>query len=731
MAEAGADPPLSRWKGSPPSAWWRSSPRSGRTIACCGRSGTISARAVRSRHPDRLSRFPRARGRSGPRGGHQGALLHRAAALGLAAGPGAAARGGGGPAGGGAAVRADASSASSGFEASTWATRWSTAGPGPAAEPARAQLGIAAGQPGARHLSREPGRRRSAGSGCRSETPRSSCCARAAAIGCWWREQPTASIPIPGPIEILRGNPVPLFAAADAALAKSGTTTLEAALADTPMVVAYKVHPLTWAMFQRLRTVRWVSLVNLVAEREVVPELLQDQRRGGPAGRGAAAAARPARPRAPWRSGKDSRWCGSGWASRAPRLGWWRWRTSCWARATEDSAGRGAGARRAGRPGARHHLAHHDRARGALAAAVPRQRRPHVFLLWHEALLPLLWQHRRQGIAIVVSEARDGQYLADLAPSLGYRAVRGSSTRGGARALLGAVRELQAGRCGRLHAGWAAGPSPRAQAGGGRGGAAGRGHRRADPRRGRAGLAITFLGPVHDPEAGWPGCGSPTGARSRWTPARPGSPTGTGGRGGATARDRGERRMSATGRYPSGSALAVDQPAAGRAAGPPGAPAGLGALARRPWRPGETAYRRGWLAVHDLPLPIGRGGQSHRRRLRQDPDRHLDRPALRGARASRPGSCCAATAATRRWCTSTRCPKRSWWPIPTGRRAPSARWRRGAEVLVLDDAYQRLDVRRDLNVAVMSAETTRAVRWPLPRGPWREGLGRARPGGRA
>jgi tetraacyldisaccharide 4'-kinase len=47
---------------------------------------------------------------------------------------------------------------------------------------------------------------------------------------------------------------------------------------------------------------------------------------------------------------------------------------------------------------------------------------------------------------------------------------------------------------------------------------------------------------------------------------------------------------------------------------------------------------------------------------------------------------------------------------------------RGAEVLVLDDAYQRLDVRRDLNLAVVSAETTRAVRWPLPAGPWREGL---------
>lgn len=73
-------------------------------------------------------------------------------------------------------------------------------------------------------------------------------------------------------------------------------------------------------------------------------------------------------------------------------------------------------------------------------------RQPHVFLLWHEALLPLLWQHRHQGIAIVVSEAREGRYLAEFAAGLGYRSLYGSSTRGGTRALLGAVRELRAGR---------------------------------------------------------------------------------------------------------------------------------------------------------------------------------------------------------------------------------------------------------------------------------------------
>ena len=47
--------------------------------------------------------------------------------------------------------------------------------------------------------------------------------------------------------------------------------------------------------------------------------------------------------------------------------------------------------------------------------ALYRAHRPHVFLLWHEALLPLLWHHRGQSIAIVVSDARDGQYLADFA----------------------------------------------------------------------------------------------------------------------------------------------------------------------------------------------------------------------------------------------------------------------------------------------------------------------------
>ena len=77
--------------------------------------------------------------------------------------------------------------------------------------------------------------------------------------------------------------------------------------------------------------------------------------------------------------------------------------------------------------------------------AVARSGRPHVFLLWHDVLLPLLWQHRGRGVTIVVSEAQDGQYLAEYARRIGYREAKGSSSRGGVRALLGAVKALKAG----------------------------------------------------------------------------------------------------------------------------------------------------------------------------------------------------------------------------------------------------------------------------------------------
>jgi lipid-A-disaccharide synthase len=88
---------------------------------------------------------------------------------------------------------------------------------------------------------------------------------------------PAGEYPDPGPVTIHRDDPMTVLSAADAVLAKSGTTTLQAALADTPMVVAYRTHPWTYQIARRLLRVQWISLVNLIAGREVVPELAQHQ----------------------------------------------------------------------------------------------------------------------------------------------------------------------------------------------------------------------------------------------------------------------------------------------------------------------------------------------------------------------------------------------------------------------------------------------------------------------
>lgn len=71
---------------------------------------------------------------------------------------------------------------------------------------------------------------------------------------------------------------------------------------------------------------------------------------------------------------------------------------------------------------------------------------PFVFSIWHGQLLPLLWHHRGQGVAILVSEHKDGELIARFAESLGYGTIRGSSSRGAAGALLGLVRALKDGR---------------------------------------------------------------------------------------------------------------------------------------------------------------------------------------------------------------------------------------------------------------------------------------------
>jgi len=87
--------------------------------------------------------------------------------------------------------------------------------------------------------------------------------------------RPGGRYPSPGPMRIHQGDARAVFAAADAGLCKAGTTTLEAALADVPMVIAYRLHPVSFAIGIRLLQVPRVGLVNLIAEREVAPEFLQ------------------------------------------------------------------------------------------------------------------------------------------------------------------------------------------------------------------------------------------------------------------------------------------------------------------------------------------------------------------------------------------------------------------------------------------------------------------------
>jgi lysophospholipid acyltransferase (LPLAT)-like uncharacterized protein len=88
----------------------------------------------------------------------------------------------------------------------------------------------------------------------------------------------------------------------------------------------------------------------------------------------------------------------------------------------------------------RYRLVHRERAQALYDA-----RRPFIFALWHNRILPLLYVHRDEGMVLLISRHRDGGYLATFAERLGYRFVRGSSQRGGEVGLRGVVRALQGG----------------------------------------------------------------------------------------------------------------------------------------------------------------------------------------------------------------------------------------------------------------------------------------------
>ena len=79
-------------------------------------------------------------------------------------------------------------------------------------------------------------------------------------------------------IRIISQDHYSLMAACDAAVVTSGTVTLEVMLLDTPMVVAYKFTRMTYLVGKLLiHNISYFSLVNLIADREVLPELLQDE----------------------------------------------------------------------------------------------------------------------------------------------------------------------------------------------------------------------------------------------------------------------------------------------------------------------------------------------------------------------------------------------------------------------------------------------------------------------
>lgn len=81
-------------------------------------------------------------------------------------------------------------------------------------------------------------------------------------------------------IQVFEGNTWDLLACADLALAASGTVTVEAALLGTPMVTFYRVTGLSWLLGKLLVRVPFYSMVNLLAGRAIVPELLQGDMTG-------------------------------------------------------------------------------------------------------------------------------------------------------------------------------------------------------------------------------------------------------------------------------------------------------------------------------------------------------------------------------------------------------------------------------------------------------------------
>src|SRR4030095_4308951 len=76
-------------------------------------------------------------------------------------------------------------------------------------------------------------------------------------------------------IPLVQGDTYNLVHASDLALVASGTATLETALLERPMVIVYRLAPFTYALARMIVRVPFIGMPNLIAERRVVPELIQ------------------------------------------------------------------------------------------------------------------------------------------------------------------------------------------------------------------------------------------------------------------------------------------------------------------------------------------------------------------------------------------------------------------------------------------------------------------------
>jgi lipid-A-disaccharide synthase len=81
---------------------------------------------------------------------------------------------------------------------------------------------------------------------------------------------------VPREMVTVEGDTDTVLASADVALTASGTATVQSALHDTPMVIVYRLSPLTYQLGRRLVSVKTIGMVNLIAGEKIVPELIQD-----------------------------------------------------------------------------------------------------------------------------------------------------------------------------------------------------------------------------------------------------------------------------------------------------------------------------------------------------------------------------------------------------------------------------------------------------------------------